>query len=208
MIFWPLILTLYAGFVHAFETDHLLAVSAIVTRRKRTILAIKDGLYWGLGHTSTIFFVGVVFFVLRMQIGQELFRFFEAGVGLVLVTIGIYRIAKWYEAKDNSTHPKADTGNAMHTHNTPYKSRGRRKRGVLMLAVMANADTVGDSLVFLVLFGVGSIVGMMLAAGLFNLPFSKKALENKVLKVTLIFMSALLCIGYGVYLINENFLSF
>ena len=76
-----------------------------------------------------------------------------------------------------------------------------------MLAVMAKSDTVQDSLLYLLLFGIGSIVGMMLAAGLFNLPFSQKALENKAFKVFLIFLSALLCIGYGFYLINVNFLS-
>ncbi len=227
MFFWPLVLTLYAGFIHAFETDHLLAVSAIVTRRKRTIIAIKDGLYWGLGHTSTIFFIGLIFFAMKMKIGQELFRYFEAGVGLMLILIGIYRIAKWYERKhngvtatagDNHRHENSASADAKR-HPETKRSRsfiptylvglihGLAGSGVLMLAVMAKSETVEDSLLYLLLFGIGSIVGMMLAAGLFNLPFSQKALENKGLKVILIFLSALLCIGYGVYLINVNFLA-
>ena len=133
----------------------------------------------------------------------------------MLILIGIYRIRKWYEQKQHATALISDS---LHSHVTK-RSRafiptylvglihGLAGSGVLMLAVMAKSETVEDSLIYLLLFGVGSIVGMMLAAGLFNLPFSQKALENKTLKLILIFLSALLCIAYGVYLINVNFLS-
>ncbi len=49
-----LFLTIYAGFAHAFEANHLLAVSNIVSRRNSIRLSLKDGIYWGLGHTSMI----------------------------------------------------------------------------------------------------------------------------------------------------------
>ena len=104
MISWSLILILYAGFIHAFETDHLLAVSGIVTNRKKATIAIKDGMYWGLGHTSTIFLIGIIFLVIKMQINQEYFSYFEAGVGVMLISIGMYRIAKWYENKRTTHH--------------------------------------------------------------------------------------------------------
>lgn len=53
----PLLLASLVGFTHAFEADHLVAVSSIVTRRNNTFLAIKDGIFRGLGHTSTILLV-------------------------------------------------------------------------------------------------------------------------------------------------------
>jgi high-affinity nickel permease len=58
MFTFPLLLTIYAGFIHAFEADHLLAVSNIVSQRNNVKLSLKDGIFWGLGHTSTIFLVG------------------------------------------------------------------------------------------------------------------------------------------------------
>ena len=55
-----LFLTIYAGLEHAFEADHLLAVSNLVTHRNDIKQSIKDGIFWGIGHTSTIFFVGIL----------------------------------------------------------------------------------------------------------------------------------------------------
>ncbi|MEQ9301853.1 MAG: urease accessory protein, partial [Cyclobacteriaceae bacterium] len=48
------------GFNHAFEADHVLAVGNLANKRGSFLEAIKDGLFWGLGHTSTIFAVGCV----------------------------------------------------------------------------------------------------------------------------------------------------
>ena len=57
MFAFPLLITIYAGFTHAFEADHLLAVSNIVSQRNSIWSSMKDGIFWGLGHASTIFFM-------------------------------------------------------------------------------------------------------------------------------------------------------
>ncbi|WP_332369341.1 hypothetical protein [Spirosoma telluris] len=44
---FPFLLALSVGFAHAFEADHLVAVSNIVTRRNDIRLALKDGVFWG-----------------------------------------------------------------------------------------------------------------------------------------------------------------
>jgi hypothetical protein len=58
----------------------------------------------------------------------------------------------------------------------------------------------------LVIFGVGSIVGMMLAAGIFSLPFSEKILNNKTIRTALTLLSSLLCVGLGSMVVYENLL--
>ena len=65
-----LFLTIYAGFAHAFEADHLLAVGNIVSQRNNTRLSLKDGIFWGLGHASTIFFIGLLMIVLKAGISE------------------------------------------------------------------------------------------------------------------------------------------
>ena len=63
----PLLFALGIGFTHAFEADHLVAIMNIVTDRKKTVLALKDGIFWGLGHTTTIFIIGAVFILGKMM---------------------------------------------------------------------------------------------------------------------------------------------
>ncbi len=74
----PLFFAGIVGFTHAFEIDHLLAVSSIVTRRNSFVKAMKDGIFWGLGHTSTILAVGMVMLVARYIIAEHTFQYFEA----------------------------------------------------------------------------------------------------------------------------------
>src|SRR6266699_7282390 len=50
-------LGLVLGLRHAFEPDHLAAVSTLATRRGRLLDACRLGLAWALGHTVS---VGVV----------------------------------------------------------------------------------------------------------------------------------------------------
>ena len=78
MFTFPLLLTIYAGFTHAFEADHLLAVSNIVSRRNSIKMSIKDGIYWGLGHASTIFIIGLLMIVFKASISERSFQYFEA----------------------------------------------------------------------------------------------------------------------------------
>jgi len=59
-------------------------------------------------------------------------------------------------------------------------------------------------MLYLLIFGIGSVVGMLVAAGIFSLPFSKKITSSRVLQTGLITLSSLLCIGYGGYVILEN----
>ena len=89
--------SLLLGFEHAFEIDHLLAVSSIVAKRTSLWLAIKDGVFWGLGHTSTILLVGVVILVFQIIIPEHYFKYFEAIVGVMLVILGVMRLYNVYQ---------------------------------------------------------------------------------------------------------------
>ncbi len=104
MFTFPLLLTIYAGFTHAFETDHLLAVSNIVSRRDHMWSSMKDGIFWGLGHSSTIFLIGVLMIIFKVGIAEHSFHYFEAAVGVMLIALAIYRIIKFFSTKKLIIH--------------------------------------------------------------------------------------------------------
>jgi cytochrome c biogenesis protein CcdA len=205
-------LTLYAGFTHAFETDHLLAVSNMVTTRSRLNKAMKDGIFWGLGHTSTILIVGCIFLIIKFQIATIWFSYFEATVGLMLVSLGLYRLLKWYKKKPTVSSHYHDG----HIHNYAGEQQshlpayliglvhGLAGSGALMLVVLSKTQSTESSLLYLALFGAGSVAGMMLAAALFSLPFSKKYLQHNSVQALLILVSSALCIAYGFFIVKEN----
>ena len=112
----PLLFAAVVGFGHAFEADHLVAVGNIATKRNNMNLAIKDGIYWGLGHTSTIFLIGLIIIVGKATFLDGYFGYFEAGVGLMLVLLGLYRLYEYNQKKAAEKRVKelADAGKPPH----------------------------------------------------------------------------------------------
>ena len=199
---FPLLFAAIVGFGHAFEADHLVAVGNIVTKRNKLNLAIKDGIYWGLGHTSTIFLIGLIMIVGKATFLNNYFGYFEAGVGLMLIVLGFYRLWQYYNQEN-----KADLMDADAKHHLAYGVgliHGLAGSGAMVLLVMTEIQTIANSLIYLLIFGIGSIIGMLVVAGIFSLPFSKRIANNQRLQFGLVLFSSLLCIGYGGYVVFEN----
>src|SRR2546427_133680 len=53
-------ISLLLGFRHAFEPDHLAAVSTLATRQGSVLRASWLGIVWGLGHTASVGLVATV----------------------------------------------------------------------------------------------------------------------------------------------------
>ena len=222
MMSFPLIIALYAGFTHAFETDHLLAVSNIVSRRSSMKMSLKDGIAWGLGHTTTILIIGVLLLLLRLNINVIYFHYFEALVGLMLVSLGISRLFKLIREKyrKKRTHDPAasEKGASLyhysgqgqqhyHAHKLAYGVglvHGIAGSGALVLLVMAQIKEPVNGLFYLLIFGMGSVAGMLVAAGFCSMPFSRNILQKKILQSVLIVLSGMLCAGYGSLVFYQN----
>jgi high-affinity nickel permease len=215
MFTFPLLLTLYAGFTHAFEADHLLAVSNIVSRRTDFKLSLKDGIYWGLGHASTIFFIGILMIMFKLGISTQYFHYFEAAVGLMLMVLAVYRLIKFYQSNKMILHTQIHVHNGtaykrQHTHSLAFNvglMHGIAGSGALVVVVMSQMKGPIDGLTYLLLFGAACIAGMMLAAGLFSIPFSKKMIQARTLQGLLVMASSFLCLLYGSKVIYENLIS-
>lgn len=223
---FPLLLTIYAGFAHAFEADHLLAVGNIVSRRDNIRQSLKDGIFWGLGHTSTILLIGILVLFFRINISAQYFQYLEALVGLMLIVLGIYRLKKLFPLQKIviHVHPHGHEGDKHHQHlhmhlgSTSKHSHphslaygiglihGLAGSGALIVMVMLQIKDPVDGIFYLIIFGIGSIGGMLIAAGLFSIPFSKRIMKAQNLQATLIIISALLCMGYGGLVIYKNLL--
>ncbi len=226
MFTFPLLLTIYAGFVHAFEADHLLAVSSIVSSRNNMRSSMKDGVFWGLGHTSTIFFIGLLMIVFKAGISEQYFRYFESLVGAMLIALAIYRLVQFFANKKIIVHTHEHTHDGdqhkhlhlhvgdkqvhQHKHSLAYGVglvHGLAGSGALILIAMSQMKSPVDGMFYLLIFGGGCIVGMLVAAGLFSIPFSKKLLQARMLQTILIIVTALLCLLYGGKVIYDNLLA-
>lgn len=203
-----LFFALIAGFTHAFEADHLLAVSSIVTRRNTLLMAVKDGIAWGLGHTSTIFGIGLLIIVGKVAMSESTFHYFEAGVGLMLIVLGTFRLIRVLLNRDAEEiiHHEGHS----HGHRLAYGVgliHGLAGSGSLVLLVMSQIPGRLAAVAYLLVFGLGSVAGMLLASGVFSLPFSKNMAPRYSFRLLLTLLSSLLCVGFGGRVMYENLFS-
>lgn len=197
-----LFLILYAGFSHAFEADHLLAVSNLVSQRTHVKHAMKDGVFWGLGHSSTILVVGVLMLLFKFQLPEQLFHYFEAAVGVLLMVLALVRLRK-LRRSPASVSGAASQPNGIAAYGIGLV-HGLAGGGALVVLVMTQQSTAWSGLFYLLLFGMGSVGGMLLAASLFSIPFTRDVLQQRWIQPALILTSSLLCFGFGGHLFWEQ----
>ena len=97
------------GAMHAFEPDHMAAVSTFVARRPTPRDAIGFGVRWAIGHGLSLLIIGSVLFVLKMALEKSQPLLFSAGVldrvvGVVLVVLGLWTLQQLRPGSLHHTH--------------------------------------------------------------------------------------------------------
>ena len=172
------------GLRHAFEPDHLAAVSTLATRPggRRLWSAGHLGLIWGLGHTVTVGAVVLLIIALGVQLPVGLWPAAELLVAALLILLGtlvIWRYVRGRWHMHAHVHAAAAPHFHLHSHgadpshgHTHAMVDARRSLGfgiahglagsgaIAALLVAAVPDTM-SRLVYFAAFSAGTIVGML-----------------------------------------------
>lgn len=216
----------FIGLKHATEADHLAAVSTIVSERKSIWSSMFVGGVWGLGHTISLVVAGIFVLLLNFQISERTERMLEFGVGVMLVLLGLNVLQKIVRGGKLHLHPHEHSGRKhVHPHlHEPAKTdepnthhgfsfspraliigmvHGMAGSAALMLLVIPTIESRSLGLLYIVVFGVGSIAGMMLMSLLVGLPFYLSAKFNRFNNV-LQCVAGLVSVGLGLLIIYEK----
>lgn len=186
------------GFNHAFEADHVLAVGNIANRRTTFLEAVRDGLFWGLGHTSTILLVGCIIILGKLTLNIGSFEYLEVVVGVTLVALGIFRIGKLRKVNQKIAKPTPADSKLAYSIGLIHGLAGS---GAVVLIAMSEIESSSLSIVYILLFGAGSILGMIIVAMLFKIPIGSRSGVSIKIQNSFIMLSGILCIGYGLFMI-------
>jgi ABC-type nickel/cobalt efflux system permease component RcnA len=83
------LLGLLMGMRHATDPDHVIAVTTILSREPRFIVATRIGIVWGIGHTLTVLAIGALIIVFKIAIPTRLGLAMEFAVAIVLILLGV-----------------------------------------------------------------------------------------------------------------------
>ena len=206
-----LTLGLAIGLQHAFEPDHVAAVSTLVSKSKRGSQTFKQivkegtfkssilGAFWGAGHTTSLVVMGLLMFVLAINIPANVFLGLEFVVGIMLVYLAFTTFSNKKLFQIKHMHPHAHKNGTVHIHPHEHNSEHKHSHKSYLIGcihglagsgalVVLTASTLGNIetvLSFILIFGVGSVLGMVLVSNLIGLPFAftnKIGSANKILR--------------------------
>ena len=80
---------LLLGIKHASDSDHIIAVSTIVSEQRSLLKSSIIGMFWGMGHTITLLLTGLVILTLKLTIPEEIALLMELLVGIMLIVLGV-----------------------------------------------------------------------------------------------------------------------
>ena len=151
------------GIRHAFEPDHLAAVATLVRGERTFRRAARLGALWGAGHTLALLAVGLVLAILQARLPARVETAFEMGVAVMLIVLGIGALRG----------PKATPPLRIRRPLAIGVVHGLAGSGVLTAFVIANLPGAAARLIYIALFGLGSLFGMALVSGLFGWPLAR-----------------------------------
>lgn len=183
-------LGLVLGLRHALDSDHLAAVSTILAQRPSFRASGMIGFSWGLGHTAVLLVVGAAVLVLRVSIPESVALASEFGVGAMLVFLGAVLAVRLVRERWHVHRHDHDDEQHLHLHShalvedhghghwwrdsiRPFgigMVHGLAGSAALLLIVLSSARSVSEGLLYIVVFGVGSILGMVLVGMVVSLP--------------------------------------
>lgn len=185
-----LLLGLGLGARHAFEPDHLAAISMLTSQAPGLRRGALLGMLWGLGHSAALLAVGLALALLSAHMPSGIADALELAVACVLVSLGSRAIAQALRAPRVGAphrhgpldHPHRGVRDHVHLRRWVLSRpllfgmlHGLAGSGALTALAIATLPTLAGRLGFIALFGLGSVVAMASISGLWGWPLARLA---------------------------------
>ena len=183
------------GMKHALEADHVAAVASLASGSKSIGETTRMGIAWGLGHTLTLFLIGSVVLVLDWVVPATFALILEFVVGLMLVGLGLdvmvrltRRKAHFHAHAHGGAHHfhahrhapggshDASAHHHAHPRGLPIRAllvgfvHGLAGSAALVLLTLGTISSLWLGFAYMLLFGLGSVVGMAILSCAIALP--------------------------------------
>ena len=83
---------LVLGMRHAFDRDHVAAVTHFISLEPDPVKSAWFGFQWALGHAVTVLVLGSLILLLHLKFEPAFERYAEIAVGVTLIALGIWRL--------------------------------------------------------------------------------------------------------------------
>jgi len=188
------------GLVHAFDADHVMALSVFATRESGPGRAIAAGIRWAAGHGCVLLLAGIALLALGRALPPEVSLWAERVVGLTMIGLGIHvwidllrsrahihfhvhddlpPHAHWHRHEEAASNGVGRPGGSGHQHrHGPVMVgalHGLAGSTPLLAVVGVGSISPALGLAYLLLFALGVTLAMALVSGLLGQLASRMA---------------------------------
>jgi len=226
-----LLLGFLLGIKHATEADHLAAVATLATRQASVGQTMRQGVAWGVGHSLTLLGLGGAMLWAGRPLPPVVAQGLELAVGAMLVALGLDVLRRLVRARLHAhVHTHGDGIRHVHVHShggdvgllrrptahrhshsqrLPLRAltvgimHGLAGSAALILLSLEAVQSFAMGMLYIVLFGVGSIVGMALLSVAIAVPLRFSARSGAKLQGGLAVAVGAFSIGLGLVILVE-----
>ena len=225
-----LALGLFLGMRHSTDPDHVVAVSTIASRQRSVGQGALIGMLWGVGHTLTIFIVGSTIIVFGLVIPPRLGLSMEFSVALMLILLGILNLTgslQWLTARFSAASRRGaqETADSTTTRDSGAISldklmsrygwyqifrpfviglvHGLAGSAAVALLVLSTIRSPMWAIAYLLIFGIGTIIGMMLMTSAMAIPVAYTGKHFEAAAKYLSPISGIVSTAFGLFLVYQ-----
>jgi nickel/cobalt exporter len=219
-----MLLGLFLGVRHSTDPDHVVAVSTIVSRQGSIKSSATIGALWGLGHTLTLFLVGAAIIIFKVVIPPHLGLAMEFSVALMLILLGVLNLtglmtfvtARFTPAsgslalKPSRARPRIyqRTIGALGKYQTfrPFAVglvHGLAGSAAVALLVLSTIKSAFWATGYLLVFGAGTLIGMMVMTTAMSLPLAYTSQRYAAVGRFITVASGVISITFGLFLVYQ-----
>jgi sulfite exporter TauE/SafE len=208
-LFAILALGFVLGLRHATDPDHVIAVTTIVARQRTMTGAAAIGAAWGVGHTLTMLAVGSGIILFGWVIPPRIGLSTELSVGVMLIVLGLMNLTVRSEAAHDHSHDFVHRLDHRFGALGPYRLvrpllvgvvHGLAGSAAVALLVLATIQNPRWAVLYLLIFGLGTIVGMMAMTAAIVVPFAYTKTRLDRLNRGLRIASGLISVSFGLFI--------
>jgi ABC-type nickel/cobalt efflux system permease component RcnA len=221
------------GMRHSTDPDHVVAVSTIVSRERSVRHAALIGLLWGVGHTLTISVVGSAIILFGMVIPPRIGLSMEFTVAVMLILLGVLNLTgvlRWLTRRFTPAGQAAPLstliGNTVDATTAPSRNRASQMIGrygiyqlvrplviglvhglagsaAVALLVLSTIRSPLWAVAYLVVFGIGTIAGMMMMTTIIAMPIAYSGNRFANTGNYLGVLSGIASTAFGIFLVYQ-----
>jgi len=180
-----LCLGFFLGMRHATDADHVVAVTNIVSQQRSIRSVAWTGVLWGIGHSLTVFVVGAAIACFGFVISKRMGLSLDFSVAIMLILLGLLNLNAAFrcfgEVRENEAaraEENARLGRWLRFFSigSPFRPlligvvHGLAGSAAVALLVLPLLRETAGAITYLLVFGAGTIVGMMLVTAAIAAP--------------------------------------